>query len=127
MAVLLVASLLAGFQPGLARFGSCTIPLQRLSHGRAAPCVRARMSAEPEPRDEATLPGSLEDKMKSWEATDEERRAATFLGVVPKKLDSFELGLNIAFPIMLIACVGIAFFPFYAAQLAGDAGPPHMK
>lgn len=88
------------------------------------------MSAEPEPLEDAAsakLPVSLEDKMKSWEATDEERRAKTLLGVVPGKFDAFELGLNIAFPLILVTFIGIAFFPFYAASLAGDAGPPPMQ
>ncbi|EJK75891.1 hypothetical protein THAOC_02371 [Thalassiosira oceanica] len=62
--------------------------------------------------DEATTTMSLEDKMKSWEASEEEIRAASLGGVVPggggePRTDAFDIGLYIAFPIMVIGCLAL--------------------
>jgi hypothetical protein len=76
---------------------------------------------------------SLAEKMKSWEATDEEIRAATLGGVVPglsapglkgfdgnfgnndrggapggSRTDAFDVGLYIAFPIMVLSCLAVS-------------------
>jgi len=79
--------------------------------------------------DEATTT-SLEDKMKSWEASEEEIRAASLGGVVPggggaPGTDAFDIGLYIAFPIMVIGCLAFAFFPFIVQNIdVTSVGPP---
>jgi hypothetical protein len=84
---------------------------------RAAPDKRGDAAPESKP--------NLAEKMQSWEATDEERRASTLGGLIPGKIDGFDLTLNFLFPIMLVACLGIALFPLWAGLVVGDApGPP---
>ena len=75
---------------------------------------------------------SLAEKMKSWEATEEEMRASTLGGVVPGlsapgmkgfdgkfgsdkgtatgggRTDAFDVGLYIAFPIMVLSCLAVS-------------------
>ena len=56
--------------------------------------------------------------MKSWEASEEEIKAATLGGVVPGssiggggdagRTDAFDVGLYIAFPIMVISCLAVS-------------------
>jgi hypothetical protein len=68
---------------------------------------------------------SLEEKMKGWEATDEEIRAATLGGVVPQRSDAFDLGLYIAFPIMVATGLLFAFFPLIMGSIdTSSVGPP---
>jgi hypothetical protein len=71
---------------------------------------------------------SLEDKMKSWEATDEELKAASLGGnipQIPQRTDGFDIGLYIAFPFMIIACLLFLAFPFIAGNLdVSSVGPP---
>jgi hypothetical protein len=76
---------------------------------------------------------SLEEKMKSWEATEDEIRAATLGGVIPgggrkddaNRSDAFDIGLYIAFPIMVIGCLIFAFFPLIVSNIdVSSVGPP---
>lgn len=77
---------------------------------------------------------SLEEKMKSWEATEEERKAATLGGLIPeprgdpdgRERDSaFDVGLYIAFPIMVLSGLFFALFPFLMGSIDVDSvGPP---
>mmetsp|Transcript_26681 Transcript_26681/g.58481 ORF Transcript_26681/g.58481 Transcript_26681/m.58481 type:complete len:157 (+) Transcript_26681:307-777(+) len=64
---------------------------------------------------------SLEDKMKSWEASEEELRAASLGGVIPQPLkertEAFDIGLYIAFPIMVLTGLAFAFFPFIMGNI----------
>mmetsp|Transcript_2856 Transcript_2856/g.7844 ORF Transcript_2856/g.7844 Transcript_2856/m.7844 type:complete len:154 (-) Transcript_2856:122-583(-) len=63
---------------------------------------------------------SLEEKMKSWEASEEEIRAASLGGVVPQSRDrteAFDVGLYIAFPIMVLTGLAFAFFPFIMGNI----------
>ena len=55
--------------------------------------------------------------MKSWEASEDEIKAATLGGVVPGsgssgdgvgRTDAFDVGLYIAFPIMVLACLAVS-------------------
>lgn len=68
--------------------------------------------------------------MKAWEATEEEIKAATLGGVVPQKRssersDAFDIGLYIAFPIMVLTGLAFAFFPFIMGNLDVESvGPP---
>ena len=56
---------------------------------------------------------SLEEKMKSWEASEEEIKAATSGGIVPEggRSDAFDAGLWILFPLMVGSGLIFAFFP----------------
>ena len=71
--------------------------------------------------------------MKSWEASEEEIKAATLGGVVPGSMsgggdgrsDAFDIGLYIAFPIMVIGCLIFAFFPLIVSNIdVTSVGPP---
>ena len=70
--------------------------------------------------------------MKSWEATEEEMKAATLGGVIPgssnsseNRSDAFDIGLYIAFPIMVIGCLIFAFFPLIVSNIdVTSVGPP---
>ena len=75
---------------------------------------------------------SLEDKMKSWEASEEEIKASTLGGVgLPSgggdRSDAFDIGLYIAFPFMVLASLAFAFFPFIMDKIdVSSVGPPPM-
>ena len=64
--------------------------------------------------------------MKGWEASEEEVKAATLGGVVPgQRSDAFDVGLYIAFPLMVISGLLFAFFPLIMGNLNVDSvGPP---
>lgn len=58
---------------------------------------------------------SLEQKMKAWDASEEELKAATLGGVIPGgrdsgvgRTDAFDVGLYIAFPIMVLSCLAVS-------------------
>eukprot|EP00977_Amphora_coffeiformis_P006356 scaffold1353_cov161-Amphora_coffeaeformis.AAC.28 len=75
---------------------------------------------------------TLEEKMKSWEATEEEVKAATLGGLVPggnNRSDAFDVGLYIAFPLMVLSGLAFAFFPLIMGNLDVDGvgPPPTMK
>ena len=99
---------------------------------------------------------SLAEKMKSWEATEDEIRSATLGGIVPGgvsapgikgfdgkfgdrissegvttttgaggRTDAFDVGLYIAFPIMVLSCLAFVFFPFLIGNIdVSSVGPP---
>ena len=69
---------------------------------------------------------ALEEKMASWEATDEERAAATLGGLVPGSsgMDGFDMGLWLAAPPLFLSLALFLFFPLVAPQFAGDLPPP---
>jgi hypothetical protein len=68
---------------------------------------------------------SLEEKMKAWEATEEEIKAASLGGVIPGRSDAFDVGLYIAFPLMVISGLLFAFFPVIMGNIDTSAvGPP---
>lgn len=81
-----------------------------------------------ESSEEASPPASsdsLEEKMKSWEASEEEIRAATLGGVVPGRSDAFDVGLYIAFPLMVLSGLVFAFFPIIMGNIdTSSVGPP---
>lgn len=87
-------------------------------------------SASDEPADESTphdavASESLESKMKSWEASEEEIKAATLGGVVPGRGDAFDIGLYIAFPLMVLSGLAFAFFPLIMGNIdTSSVGPP---
>ena len=71
--------------------------------------------------------------MKAWEATEQEIKAATLGGIVPKsgggeeggRSDAFDVGLYILFPFMVLSGLAFAFFPFIMGNLDLDGiGPP---
>lgn len=71
---------------------------------------------------------SLEEKMKNWEATEDEIKAATLGGVVPEsanRSDAFDVGLYIAFPLMVLSGLALVAFPFLMGNLdVTSVGPP---
>jgi hypothetical protein len=73
---------------------------------------------------------SLEEKMKKWEATEEEIKAATLGGVgIPKangeRTGAFDIGLYVAFPFMIIGSLMFALFPFVMDKIdVSSVGPP---
>jgi len=68
---------------------------------------------------------SLEEKMKSWEASEEEIKAASLGGVVPGRSDAFDVGLYILFPVMVIGLGLFAFFPIIVQNIdINSVGPP---
>jgi hypothetical protein len=77
-----------------------------------------------------TTKQTLEDKMKSWEASEDEIKAASLGGVVPKgrgeeRSDAFDVGLYILFPIMVIGLGLFAFFPILVQNIdVTSVGPP---
>lgn len=78
------------------------------------------MDSAEESSAESTDKISLEDKMKSWEASEEEIRAASLGGIVPKgveRTEAFDVGLYIAFPIMVVTGLAFAFFPFIMGNI----------
>ena len=77
--------------------------------------------------DAETKKKALEEKMKSWEATDEEIKAASLGGMTPGKggTDGFDIGLYIAFPIIVATGLIFALFPFIMDKIdVTSVGPP---
>eukprot|EP00529_Nitzschia_sp_RCC80_P036283 CAMPEP_0113466590 /NCGR_PEP_ID=MMETSP0014_2-20120614/14354_1 /TAXON_ID=2857 /ORGANISM="Nitzschia sp." /LENGTH=164 /DNA_ID=CAMNT_0000358825 /DNA_START=173 /DNA_END=667 /DNA_ORIENTATION=+ /assembly_acc=CAM_ASM_000159 len=100
-------------------------------------------SSDDEDPDTPTTKLSLEEKMAQWEATDEEKKAATLGGLIPEPVggsgkssgpeepgsversDAFDVGLYIAFPIMVLSGLFFALFPFIMGSIDVDSvGPP---
>jgi hypothetical protein len=68
---------------------------------------------------------SLEEKMKGWEATDEEIKKATLGGVVPGTTDGFDIGLWIMFPFIVATSLLFFVFPFVKDSIDfSSVGPP---
>ncbi|GMI09707.1 hypothetical protein TrLO_g5303 [Triparma laevis f. longispina] len=67
---------------------------------------------------------SLEEKMKSWEATEEDIKAATLGGMVPKS-DGFNITLWILFVPIVGFSLLFAIFPFIMGNIdVTEFGPP---
>ena len=74
---------------------------------------------------EDDVPSSLEEKMKSWEASEDEIKAATLGGVVPGRSDAFDVGLYVAFRLMVLSGIFFAIFPFIMSNIdTSSVGPP---
>lgn len=70
---------------------------------------------------------TLEEKMKKWEATEDEIKEATLGGMVPGSsgMDAFDVGLYIAFPLMVLSGLAFAFFPVIMGSIdTSSVGPP---
>ena len=74
---------------------------------------------------------SLEEKMKTWEASKEEVQAATLGGIVPggsrsnNDTDAFDVGLYVAFPLMVLASLAVVVFPLLMGNIdTSSVGPP---
>jgi len=73
----------------------------------------------------ATKKLSLEEKMKTWEATEEEVKEASLGGVVPERTDAFDVGLWILFPLMVGTGLLFAIFPLIMGNIdVTEFGPP---
>jgi hypothetical protein len=71
--------------------------------------------------EESDAISSLDKKMASWEATEEEKAAATLGGLTPGKMDSFDIGLAIAFPFIVGTCLLFLLFPFIGESLSAGS------
>lgn len=108
------------------------LDLKRGSGSPISPVIRSEAEDDVEEKTEEEIEAakiSLEEKMKNWEATEEELKAASLGGLTQKKGDgnigSFDVGLYIAFPFMIIACLLFLAFPFLAGNLdVSSVGPP---
>uniref|UniRef100_A0A6U5IPN5 Transmembrane protein n=1 Tax=Corethron hystrix TaxID=216773 RepID=A0A6U5IPN5_9STRA len=75
---------------------------------------------------------SLEEKMLEWEATDEELRAASLGGMMPRPAksqatDGFDIGLWIMFPFIVVTSLLFFVFPFIMDKIdVSSVGPPPM-
>lgn len=76
---------------------------------------------------------SLEEKMKQWDATEEELKEASLGGLyVGKKkdgggIDGFDVGLWIMFPLMVGGSLLFAIFPLIMENIdTSSVGPPPM-
>ncbi|GFH52141.1 hypothetical protein CTEN210_08617 [Chaetoceros tenuissimus] len=82
-----------------------------------------RISATEEEGEEKKM--TLEEKMASWEASEEELKAASLGGLTPSKADGFDIGLYIAFPIIVATSLLFAVFPFIMDKIdVTSVGPP---
>ena len=108
--------------------GTCCSHRHVYASARSASSLMMGDAEEPQSGDEAKKEAtrlSLEEKMAKWEATEEEIKAATLGGVVPKRADSFDVGLYVAFPFMVIGCFLFLAFPFLADKIdVSSVGPP---
>lgn len=110
---------------------------------RRSPSFRARPILAQEDGEEAADGKSLADKMASWEASDEERRATTLGGNLPgmvpglgppgrdtrtdqpDKMDAFDAGLNLSGIILLPLALLVASVPFWIGSIdVSSVGPP---
>mmetsp|Transcript_3054 Transcript_3054/g.2891 ORF Transcript_3054/g.2891 Transcript_3054/m.2891 type:complete len:130 (-) Transcript_3054:267-656(-) len=86
-----------------------------------------RMAEESESSSETTeKKQSLEEKMAGWEASDEEIKAASLGGMTPGKgTDGFDIGLYLAFPVIVATSLFFAVFPFIMDKIdVSSVGPP---
>jgi hypothetical protein len=108
---------------------SSSSSLQRINSRRISdsrfPVIHA---SDGEAETEVEVPKqSLEEKMKGWEASEEEIKAASLGGMVPGKSDGFDIGLAIAFPIIVGTSLLFAVFPFIMDKIdVSSVGPPPM-
>ena len=85
-----------------------------------------RSFAEPDADD---VSETLTEKMASWEATEEEVKAATLGGLTPTSSgsgDAFDIGLWLAFPPLFLSLMLFLLFPFLRDNVIdlGDLPPP---
>ena len=97
-------------------------PLRTRSMRPSSISLRAEQGAEKSAEVAGATPTALEEKMKSWEANDEEIKAASLGGLTPGSMDGFDLGLAVAFPFIVGSCALFILFPLYAPNLALESG-----
>jgi hypothetical protein len=103
--------------------GSEAFSPSRPFFSKASTCSTPLYNTEED--DVPSKPSSLEEKMSSWEASEDEIKAATLGGVVPGRNDAFDVGLYIAFPLMVASCLLFAAFPFIMGNIdTSSVGPP---
>merc|ERR1711982_320119 len=99
-------------------------PLRKLE-GESSPSTSTDEEQEGKPPPVATEKLTLEEKMKAWEASEEEIKASTLGGVVPGRSDAFDLGLYIAFPFLVLSSLLFVFFPLIVQNFdISSVGPP---
>mmetsp|Transcript_9709 Transcript_9709/g.20309 ORF Transcript_9709/g.20309 Transcript_9709/m.20309 type:complete len:142 (+) Transcript_9709:197-622(+) len=122
--LILVAIVLACLSIKIESFASTSSLAGVHQNQRRSSLIVVRDTEDESPGDdsskEPTEKMSLEEKMKSWEASEEEIRAASLGGVVPQgreRTEAFDVGLYIAFPIMVLTGLAFAFFPFIMGNI----------
>ncbi|CAJ1953661.1 unnamed protein product [Cylindrotheca closterium] len=121
--ILIVAVQLLSFNHAFSMTKSVVIP-QKISIHRLFDSATDEPADESTP-DKPTTSDSLESKMKSWEASEEEIKAATLGGMVPGRSDAFDIGLYVAFPLMVLSGLAFAFFPLIMGNIdTSSVGPP---
>ena len=85
-----------------------------------------RLANEQRHRSTQAVAASLEAKLKSFEATPEEERAATLGGMIPGSsgTDAFDISLYLAAIPLFGSLALFLFFPAIAPMLAGSDLPP---
>mmetsp|Transcript_11183 Transcript_11183/g.20935 ORF Transcript_11183/g.20935 Transcript_11183/m.20935 type:complete len:144 (+) Transcript_11183:195-626(+) len=128
--LLLCAFEISGFSVTLKTSNCYSAPL--LARRAISKSIRTptKLSAGPETDDDATMTEkkkSLQEKMARWEASEEEIKAASLGGLTPGKrgTDGFDIGLYIAFPIIVATSLFFAVFPFIMDKIdVSSVGPP---
>ena len=95
-------------------------------------CIHRRplhMAGDAESAEEASTM-SLEEKMKSWEASEEEIKAASLGGITAGSksgTDGFDVGLWAMFPFIVATSLLFFVFPFIKDSIdVSSVGPPPM-
>lgn len=89
------------------------------------PSLWANADSDDEEIKEINPQSSLEAKMKQWEASEDEIKAASLGGVVPPRSDSFDVVLYILFPFIVLSGFAFAFFPLIMDKIdTTSVGPP---
>mmetsp|Transcript_13363 Transcript_13363/g.33629 ORF Transcript_13363/g.33629 Transcript_13363/m.33629 type:complete len:144 (+) Transcript_13363:166-597(+) len=120
-ALILASVVLACLSIGTDSFSTTSLARTTLPTKSSLVILRSEEEETTEPA-AAAEKMSLEEKMKSWEASEEEIRAASLGGVVPQprdaeRTDAFDVGLYIAFPIMVLTGLAFAVFPFIMGNI----------
>jgi hypothetical protein len=120
---------ISGFSVSLAT-SNCQSALTKNTLSKTIIRIPTRLAAGPEMDDDLVLidkKKTLEEKMASWEASEEEIKAASLGGLTPGKggTDGFDIGLYIAFPIIVVTSLFFAVFPFIMDKIdVSSVGPP---
>jgi len=128
MVLIMLLPLCASLRTPLAPLGSLAPRAAALRHSRSPAVAAAMDDVEERAREEGGTPSTLEAKMASWEATDEERAKATLGGVVPgqmPKIDGFDAGMYSSAVVLLPLAIILGTFPFWIGNIdVSSVGPP---
>jgi hypothetical protein len=106
--------------------------IKQMKYKQMVPAFALLASPDPEESEASTdsddTKSRLAEKMASWEASEEELRNASLGGLIPGKanrIDGFDLGLWILFPLMVGTAAILLFLPLFIDQIdINSVGPP---